>query len=124
MAVFVLPTAVLYQRGSSESKRVGVTETVDVDPRDVTAVGPPWPVKRGGAVLRLYEHSLGLALVALFLVSIVGHALAGVAHHNQEQISHGAPTASLAQFVPAGSSGFNHSRTGKASFCPSWRWSC
>jgi len=102
MAVFVLLTAVLYQRGSSESKRVGVTETVDVDPRDVTAVNTPWPVTRGGVVLRLYEHSLGLALVALFLVSITGHALAGVARHNQEQIAHGAPTASVAQFVSGG----------------------
>jgi membrane protein implicated in regulation of membrane protease activity len=102
MAVFVLLTAVLYQRGSSESKRVGVVETVDVDPREVTAPAAPWPVKRGGVALRLYEHSLGLALTSLFLVSIAGHALAGVARHNQEQLAHGAPTASLAHFVSGG----------------------
>jgi len=102
MAVFVLLTAVLYQRGSSESKRIGVVETVDVDPREVTAVNAPWPVKRGGVILRLYEHSLGLALTSLFLVSIVGHALAGWRNYNQEQIAHAAPTASLAQFVSGG----------------------
>jgi len=99
MAVFVLLTAVLYQRGSSESKRIGVIETVDVDPRDVTALDAPWPVRRGGVILRLYEHSLGLALVSLFFVSIIGHAVAGSLHYNEEQIAHAAPTASLAEFV-------------------------
>ena len=99
MAVFVLLTAVLYQRGSSESKRIGVIETVDVDPREVTAIDAPWPVRRGGVILRLYEHSLGLALVSLFLVSIIGHAVAGWHHYNEEQIAHASPTTSLAEFV-------------------------
>src|SRR5687768_7695526 len=59
MAVFVLLTAVLYQRGSAESKRIDVVEAVDVDPRGINAPDAPWPVKTGGVVLRLYEHSLG-----------------------------------------------------------------
>jgi hypothetical protein len=33
MAAFVLLTTVLYQRGSAESKRVGVREPVDIDAR-------------------------------------------------------------------------------------------
>jgi hypothetical protein len=76
MAAFVLLTTILVQKGSPESRRPGVTELVDADPRDFAAEpDAPWPVKRGGWVLRLYEHSLGLAFILLFLVSWVGHAL-------------------------------------------------
>ena len=66
MAVFVLLTTVLIQKGSPESRRPDVKELVDSDPRDF-ADDPdaPWPVKRGGWILRLYEHSLGLAFVLL-----------------------------------------------------------
>ena len=78
MAVFVLLTTWLVQKGSPESRRPGVKEPVDSDPRDF-AHDPeaPWPVRRGGWILRLYEHSLGLAFILLFLLSWVGHALGG-----------------------------------------------
>src|SRR5687768_15810357 len=75
MALFVLLTAVLYQRGSSESKRIGVIEEVDLDPRDFAHLpDAPGPVKRGGLSLKLYEHSLGLTFTLLFLASVVIHA--------------------------------------------------
>jgi hypothetical protein len=32
-------------------------------------------------ILRLYEHSLGLAFVLLFLITWVGHALGGFAEY-------------------------------------------
>jgi uncharacterized protein DUF6766 len=69
MAVFVLLTTFLIQKGSPESRRPGVRERVDTDPRDF-ADDPdaPWPVRRGGWILRLYEHSLGLAFILLFLI--------------------------------------------------------
>jgi hypothetical protein len=100
MAVFVLLTTVLIQKGSPESRRPGVTELVDVDPRDF-ADNPdaPWPVKRGGWVLRLYEHSLGLAFVALFLVSFAGHALGGYAVYVSEQQSHQQPQPTFGEFL-------------------------
>ena len=80
MAAFVLLTTILVQKGSPESRRPGVKEPVDADPRAFAAEpDAPWPVKRGGWVLRLYEHSLGLAFILLFLVSWVGHALGGFA---------------------------------------------
>jgi hypothetical protein len=90
MAVFVLLTTLLYQVGSSESKRPGVTEPVDVDPRKVTlSADAPWPVRRGGVWLRLYEHSLGLAFVVLFVLSVTGHAISGAAEHNADARMHG-----------------------------------
>jgi hypothetical protein len=105
MAMFVLLTTFLYQKGSAESKRPGVIEDVDLDPRrfrdepDVPAV-----VRRGGAALKLYEHSLGLAFVALFIISIAMHAAGGLAEYNDEQRDHGQPAVTLGTYV--GSSAF------------------
>lgn len=92
MAVFVLLTTVLIQKGSPESRRPGATELVDADPRDF-ADDPdaPWPVRRGGWILRLYEHSLGLAFIVLFLISWVGHVLGGFAEYAADQAAHHQP---------------------------------
>jgi hypothetical protein len=100
MAVFVLLTTVLYQVGSSESRRPGVIEPVDVDPRHVTlSSDAPWPVRRGGVWLRLYEHSLGLALVLLFVLSFVGHAISGAAEQNADAQLHGGTMISALGYV-------------------------
>ena len=100
MAVFVLVTTVLYQVGSSESKRPGVVEPVDVDPRDVTVTNDmPWPVRRGGMWLKLYEHSLGLAFLLLFIASIAGHAISGAAEHNADARLHGGETVTVLAYV-------------------------
>lgn len=55
LTCYVLLTAFLFQRGSSESKRPGVRELVDLDPRESPQKeSAPWPVRRGGLILRLY----------------------------------------------------------------------
>ena len=100
MAAFVLFTTFLYQKGSAESKRPGVVEEVDLDPRRFAdAPDAPGPVRRGGWVLRVYENSLGLAFLALFGMSVVIHAFGGLAAHNSEQIAHGQPAVSTAAYV-------------------------
>lgn len=100
MAVFVLLTTVLVQKGSPESRRPRVKELVDADPRDFAMnADAPWPVRRGGWILRLYEHSLGLAFVLLFLVSFAGHALGGHADYAAEQAFHGQPPPSLLHYL-------------------------
>jgi hypothetical protein len=100
MAVFVLLTTFLIQKGSPESRRPGVTELVDTDPRDF-ADDPdaPWPVRRGGWILRLYEHSLGLAFVLLFLLAWVGHALGGFAEYASDQVTHQQPRPALGDYL-------------------------
>ena len=100
MAVFVLLTTFLVQKGSPESRRPGVKELVDADPRDF-ADDPeaPWPVRRGGWILRLYEHSLGLAFVLLFLLAWMGHALGGFAEYAADQHTHGQPPPSLTDYL-------------------------
>ncbi len=100
MGVFVTFSTVLYQRGSPESRRPGAIELVDADPRRFAHLpGVPWPVKRGGWVLRVYEHSLGLALFLLFLLSWLGHALGGWRAFAASESWHGRPEPALQDYV-------------------------
>ena len=90
MALYVLLTVFLYQRGSSESKRPDAVELVDLDPRSSPNMDDaPWPVRRGGIVLKLYENSLSLAFGSLFLMSLTLHAVTGLREYNQELEAHG-----------------------------------
>ena len=100
MAVFVLLTTFLIQKGSPESRRPGVTELVDADPRDF-AEDPdaPWPVRRGGWILRLYEHSLGLAFVLLFLMAWVGHLIGGFSEFAADQVAHRQPRPAFTEYL-------------------------
>ena len=78
MGMYVVLTALLYQKGSSESKPLHKPEPQDEDPRDVTpSRWTPWPVRKGGWALRLYEHSLAIAFFALFSASFALHAAGG-----------------------------------------------
>jgi hypothetical protein len=99
MAAYILLTVYL-QRGSSESKDPDSHAPVDDDPRDADLRRPvPWPVRRGGLWLRLYENSLLVAFVVLFVASLVGHALGGVDEHNAELHEHGEATVSVWGYV-------------------------
>jgi hypothetical protein len=100
MAVFVLLTTVLVQKGSPESRRPHVHEAVDADPRYFASLPDvPWPVRRGGWMLRVYENSLGLAFVLLFLVSWAGHAVGGYSAFSSDQIEHGSAAPAFADYL-------------------------
>ena len=87
---YVFLTAFLFQKGSAESKKPDEPEPVDRDPRaSRDKADAPWPVRRGGLVLKLYENSLSLAFLLIFLISITLHAIAGSAEYNKEQRAHG-----------------------------------
>jgi hypothetical protein len=100
MAFYVVLTAFLYQRGSSESKRPDVLELVDLDPRDSPQKeNAPWPVRRGGFVLVLYEYSLSLTFAALFALSCAMHAWTGAAEYSAEQLAHGRLPVTVGEYV-------------------------
>ena len=102
MGIFVILTAYLIQVGSPESRRPGVKELVDSDPRDfATDPRAPWPVRRGGWVLRVYEQSLGLAFVLLFLLSWMGHAAGGYAEFREDQAAHALPPPTFSEYLMA-----------------------
>jgi hypothetical protein len=100
MFAYILLTVFLVQKGSSESKSPDKEEAVDEDPRP-RAGDPlaPWPVRKGGLILKLYENSLSIAFLALFLISAALHALGGTAEYNAELVAHHQPTISLLGYL-------------------------
>ncbi len=101
MASYVILTAFLIQKGSAESKDPdkGVDEA-DRDPQHVDKHGDvPWPVRRGGLWLRLYENSLFVVFLLLFITSMVIHAFSGARAYSSEQAAHGEPRVSAIEYV-------------------------
>ena len=100
MGMYVVLTAFLYQKGSSESKPINTPAPQDEDPRDATLTrSTPWPVRRGGWALALYEHSLAIAFFALFFASMALHAWGGVKAFNDEQLQHGEAAISVWRYL-------------------------
>jgi Domain of unknown function (DUF6766) len=89
MGAYVLLTALLVQKGSSESKDPDAEEPVDEDPREHVRPDSPWPVRAGGVPLKVYEHSLTIAMFGLFLASFLLHAATGARAYSSEQVQHG-----------------------------------
>jgi hypothetical protein len=90
MFAFVVLTAFLFQKGSAESKKLDEEEPVDRDPRKSrNKKNAPWPVRQGGLILKLYENSLSLAFLLLFLISFTLHAVGGAEEYNQSEREHG-----------------------------------
>jgi hypothetical protein len=99
MGSYVLFTVFLFQKGSAESKDPEKEEPQDADPRQAEKRGAPWPVRRGGLVLAIYENSLTIAMFALFIASFLLHALGGVKEFNQEQLEHGGQAISYSSYL-------------------------
>jgi Domain of unknown function (DUF6766) len=100
MGMYVVLTAFLFQRGSSESKPVGGPSPQDEDPREAAdRSNAPWPVRRGGWVLAAYEHSLSALFFILFFASIVGHAVGGAKAYSEQELAHGGQPVSTLQYV-------------------------
>jgi hypothetical protein len=97
MGAFALFTGFLIQRGSAESKDPEKNESSKT--RKKLSPDAPWPVKRGGWILKIYEHSLSLVLFALFLGSFALHARGGAGVFNEEQLRHGEPAISVWRYV-------------------------
>jgi hypothetical protein len=95
---YVVLTSFLFQKGSAESKDPDKPEAVDRDPREsADKEEAPGPVRKGGFSLLLYENSLSLTFLLLFLLSFWLHAVGGAGEYSQEQVEHGSsPISTLA----------------------------
>jgi hypothetical protein len=99
MGMYVVLTAILFQKGSSESKPLTGSTPQDEDPRNAQhEPGVPWPVRRGGWVLRVYEHSLSILFFVLFFASVIMHAYGGAKGYSEEQLVHGGQPVSFWQY--------------------------
>jgi hypothetical protein len=100
MGAYVLLTAWLRQKGSAESKPLDEATPQDEDPRDHRDdPDAPWPVRRGGLALTLYEHSLSTAFFVLFGLSWLLHAIGGAHEFSAEQVAHGSAPVTTWAFV-------------------------
>ena len=100
MGVYVALTVFLFQKGSAESKSLDAPEPVDRDPRSARhRPDAPWPVRRGGWVLKLYAHSLTLVFLGLFLISFAIHAVSGCMNYNEELSLHAQPPVTCLQYL-------------------------
>jgi hypothetical protein len=100
MGMYVVLTAYLFQRGSSESKPVDEAAPQDEDPRSAHITrDTPWPVRRGGWLLTLYENSLAGLFFLLFILSLTFHALGGARAYSAEQLAHGEAAVSTWQYL-------------------------
>jgi hypothetical protein len=91
MALLLILSMFLYQKGSSESKDPDKEEDVDKEPNP-RKKNAPWPVKKGGLALALYKHSLCYTLTFLFLISFVLHWYGSLKDFNEEQLLKGKST--------------------------------
>lgn len=89
MSIYVLLTVSLRQKGSSESKSLTEKEPVDRVPK--AHRNAPWPVKKGGLWLKIYQNSLSLAFASLFLISFVLHFCGSLKEENEQLLDKGMP---------------------------------
>lgn len=97
MALYVLLTVKLRQLGSAESKSLDDQEEVDRIPQPSAAA--PWPVRKGGWVLKVYSNSLSIAFLLLFFASWGLHLFGSFKAHNIEQALQHKPADSLLDFI-------------------------
>jgi len=98
MALFVALTISFRQKGSSESKKGKGPEEVDREP-SAKRKDAPWPVKKGGIYLKIYNHSLTIALLILFLISFVLHFYGSIKNENEDQVLKGLPPETFGQYI-------------------------
>lgn len=93
MALYVVLTIWLRQKGSSESKGEG-PEEVDREPSPGRE-GAPWPVKAGGVWLWLYSRSLSMVLLVLFAASFAVHLYGSLKDENEHLRRTGLPESNI-----------------------------
>lgn len=98
MALFVILTISLRQKGSSESKGFEGNEEVDREP-SAKRKNAPWPVKKGGWILALYKHSLSIVLVLLFVFSFVLHYYGSLKDENEQLLQKGLPNETATHYL-------------------------
>jgi hypothetical protein len=99
MALFVIATMFLYQKGSSESKDPDKDkDEVDREPNPKRK-NAPWPVRKGGWYLAIYKHSLCYALTLIFILSFVLHWYGSLKDYNEEQSLKKLPLESATQYL-------------------------
>jgi hypothetical protein len=101
-SLIILATVWLVQRGSTESKKLEDAGAMsDKDARvgeHAPATAPRWAKVKDWR-LRLYENSLGLAMLTIFFGTWLAQSLTNWTAYNNEQIEHGAHPVTWVSFL-------------------------
>jgi hypothetical protein len=114
MALYVILTVKLRQKGSSESKKIDEKEEVDREP--IANPAAPWPVRKGGMALRIYNHSLSIVLSLLFFLSFYLHLVGSLRHHNEQDMHFGRPPSTLSEHLMSSSFWFESFQNWQSEF--------
>jgi hypothetical protein len=99
MALFLILSMFLYQKGSAESKDPDKDEEdVDREPNPKKKDAPN-VVKHGGVGLTIYKHSLCYTLSLLFLISFYVHWKGSLKDYNEEQLLQNKPTETATEYL-------------------------
>ena len=97
-SLFILATVWLVQRGSPESKKPGEEGRESDRAQRVggwAGRGAPAPARRPGGLLRaLYENSLMLVMLSIWIGTWLAQSIAGHSAYNAQQLSQHEPTVS------------------------------
>jgi hypothetical protein len=98
MSSYILLTIWFRQKGSAESKSLSGDDDVERAP-DRNRKKAPKAVRRGGWSQKIYENSLSLAFVILFIGSLFLHGFEGARTYNEEQRQHGETTVTVPGYM-------------------------
>ena len=102
--LIILATVWLVQRGSTESKKIeDAGPETDKDAkvgRNAPEGAPRW-AKARGLRLKLYENSLGIAMLFIFFGALFAQSLTNWTMFNDEQSAHGEPAVSWTHYLRA-----------------------
>ena len=99
MWALIMLTVYLRQKGSADSKPMRGSAPQDTSSRYSIIRASTWRGRGKAVGYALYSHSLGLAMLALFIFSFLLHAVGGLEAYNQEALQHGSETISFAEFI-------------------------
>ena len=88
MWALVVLTIWLRQKGADESKPLRGNIPQETSPRYKLSLADSWETRMRAMGHAVYSHSLGLALIAIFIFSFLMHAAGGAAKFNEEAQSH------------------------------------
>jgi hypothetical protein len=99
MAVYVVFTCFLFQKGSAESKDPDEPPRDDNLAEQAKKPDAPGVLRMGRMARALYAQSLGIALGVLFILSFLLHWIFSARHAAAEAIDHGAAPPTLLEYL-------------------------
>lgn len=99
MAALVIATIFLYQKGAADSRKLKAQEDFDTSSRLSIARAGSWRQRRKALWEAVYGNSLSLALIALFIISLLLHAVGGTAARNEEAALHQESPVGVMEYV-------------------------